>query len=145
MRVLVADDMPVVRRLCASTLRTAGHDVLEAENGAEALEIYASQRVDALILDLRMPEKDGVTVLRELSMMDKQPYVVVITAGTDAEIREAIGLGARTVVLKPFSREHLLNSLSRVVSHRHRAPGTQIPVKVYSWSASIDPRNYADV
>lgn len=144
MRVLVADDMPIVRKLCASILRGAGHFVLEAENGALALEALAAEKIDALMLDLRMPEMDGVAVLKQLATMQTRLFVVIITAGTDAEIREAISLGARTVVLKPFSREHILGSLSRVVSHRHAAEGVQLPVKVYSWAANVDPNLYAD-
>ena len=144
MRVLVADDMPIVRKLCASILRGAGHLVYEAENGREALDLYAAERIDALLLDLRMPEMDGIAVLRELATQAPDAYVVIITAGNDAEIREAISIGARTIVLKPFSREHILRSLSRVVSHRHAPEGTVLPVKIYSWAANIDPRVYAD-
>jgi CheY-like chemotaxis protein len=140
-RVLVADDMPIVRRLCASILRSAGHEAFEAENGRQALDQYLAERHDAILLDLRMPELDGVAVLRELGQMDPRPYVVVITAGTDADIREAIGQGARTIVLKPFSREHVLGALSRVVAHRH-PPAGGMPLKIYSWTGRVDPSLY---
>jgi two-component system cell cycle response regulator len=142
-RVLVADDMPIVRKLCAAILRGAGHDVFEAQNGSEALALYQADRHDAILLDLRMPEMDGVDVLRALSTADVQAHVIIITAGTDAEIREAISLGARTIVLKPFSREHILGALSRTISHRHAGNGNEIPVKFYSWTGLVNVSQYA--
>src|SRR3954465_957096 len=78
--------MPMVRRLCTSILRGAGHKVLEAEDGAMALEQYAEHRPDAILLDLRMPNMDGLAVLRELKVRDPTARVVIVTAGTDAEI-----------------------------------------------------------
>lgn len=138
MRVLVADDMPMVRKLCSSILRGAGHTVSEAADGLEALDQYAEHHHDVILLDLRMPAMDGVTVLRELNGRGAQAHVVIITAGTDAEIREAISLGARTVVLKPFSRDHLLAAIDRV-----EVNGRAADVKIYSWASTIDPKPYA--
>jgi CheY-like chemotaxis protein len=141
-RVLVADDMPIVRRLCASILRGAGHEVFEAENGREALDLYLADRHDVIVLDLRMPELDGVGVLTELKSIDPAPFVVVITAGTEADIREAIELGARTIVLKPFSRDHILGALSRSVAHRHVGQGERIPLQFFSWTGRVNPSLY---
>src|SRR4051794_925725 len=89
-QILVADDMPMVRRLCSSILRGAGHRVIEVEDGQAALTEYAEHRPDALLLDLRMPNMDGLAVLRELKTLDPGAHVVIVTAGTDAEIREAV-------------------------------------------------------
>ena len=134
MQILVADDMPMVRRLCTSILRGAGHKVVEAEDGAGALEQYAEQRPDAILLDLRMPNMDGLAVLRQLKERDPTARVVIVTAGTDAEIREAVHLGARTVVLKPFNSNHILSALA------HSASAAD--VKIFSWTNTIDAKAY---
>ncbi len=134
MQILVADDMPMVRRLCCSILRGAGHKVREAEDGAEALAQYREARPDAILLDLRMPNMDGLAVLRELKELDPGARVVIITAGTDAEIREAVQLGARTVVLKPFNSNHILMALERTF--------TAEDVKIFSWTSTVDATSY---
>jgi CheY-like chemotaxis protein len=129
--------MPMVRRLCCSILRAAGHAVVEAEDGHGALTEYAEHRPDAILLDLRMPNMDGLAVLRELRVLDPTAHVVIITAGTDAEIREAVQLGARTVVLKPFNSTHILTALE----HSFRA-GTDGEVKIYSWTSTVNAAAY---
>jgi two-component system chemotaxis response regulator CheY len=136
-RILVADDMPMVRRLCCSILRGAGHKVVEAEDGQGALAAYAERRPDAILLDLRMPNMDGLTVLRELRTLDPTAHVVIVTAGTDAEIREAVQLGARTVVIKPFNSGHILTALE----HSFEA-GAASEVKIYSWTSTVNAKAY---
>jgi two-component system chemotaxis response regulator CheY len=133
-QILVADDMPMVRRLCTAILRGAGHKVVEAEDGAGALEQFAEARPDAILLDLRMPNMDGLAVLRQLKERDASARVVIVTAGTDAEIREAVQLGARTVVLKPFNSNHILSALRHSFSDEG--------VKIFSWTATIDGKAY---
>ena len=137
MQILVADDMPMVRRLCTSILRGAGHKVMEAEDGAGALAQYREFRPDAILLDLRMPNMDGLAVLRELKELDPGARVVIITAGTDTEIREAVQLGARTVVLKPFNSNHILMALERSF--------TADDVKIFSWTSTVDAKAYGPV
>lgn len=129
-----------MRRLCTSILRGAGHYVLEAEDGREAIGLYESSKPDVIVLDLRMPEMDGISTLQELTQRDAAHRVIIITAGTDAEIREAINLGARTVVLKPFSGTQLLTALGR-----DRSGDRPLPVQIYSWATTIDPSLYVSV
>jgi two-component system, chemotaxis family, chemotaxis protein CheY len=137
-QILVADDMPMVRRLCSSILRGAGHQVVEAEDGHAALAQYAESRPDAILLDLRMPSMDGLTVLRELKELDPTANVVIVTAGTDAEIRAAIQLGARTIVLKPFNSEHILDAIKNVLAN-----GAGAAIQIFSWTTKVDPKAYA--
>jgi len=100
-RVLVVDDERSMRELLAIVLKRDGHEVLVAEDGRAALEILRRQRVDILITDIRMPEMNGVDVLREAKQIDPAIISIVMTAfaSTDTAV-EALRLGAADYVHK---------------------------------------------
>src|SRR5512132_2145148 len=100
-RVLVVDDERSMRELLTIVLKRDGHEVLVAEDGRAALEILRRQRVDILITDIRMPEMNGVDVLREAKQLDPAIISIVMTAfaSTDTAV-EALRLGAADYVHK---------------------------------------------
>jgi DNA-binding NarL/FixJ family response regulator len=117
-RVLIADDHGVVREGLASMINRNRADMTvvgEASNGREALELWQQTRPDITLLDLRMPELDGVDVIKEIRARDKRARIIVLTTfDGDEDIYRAIRAGAKGYLLKDITREALLDSIRRV-------------------------------
>jgi DNA-binding NarL/FixJ family response regulator len=115
-RVLVVDDHPMVREGLRSMLAGDGVDVVaEADSGAEALRLAAEQRPDVVLLDLELPDMDGLTVLRRMRETDPTLPVLVVTMHEDAGLmRRAVQAGAAGYVLKGIGRRELRASLGAV-------------------------------
>ena len=116
-RVLVVDDLPFMRSLLGDILRNAGMQIVgKAESGREALNIYAAVRPDVVLLDIAMPEMDGLTALRRLRQHDPDARIVMCSAlGEQAMIVRAIQLGARDFVIKPFRPERVVSAITRTL------------------------------
>ncbi len=115
--VLIADDHSVVREGLASLIgRKPDMKVLgEASNGREALELWTKLRPDVTLLDLRMPELDGVSVIREIRAQDENARIVVLTTfDGDEDIYRALKAGAKAYLLKDVAREALMDCIRRV-------------------------------
>ena len=117
--VLVIDDVPVFRDVVQHALAAAGHVVLTATNGAEGLKRLESDKVDLVLLDLAMPEMDGVSFLRRLredKRFDALPVLVVTALSESSQVREARQMGALGPLLKSrFSLRDLLKSVSTIL------------------------------
>jgi DNA-binding NarL/FixJ family response regulator len=117
-RVLIADDHGVVREGLVSMINRNRADMTvvgEANNGREALELWKQQQPDVMLLDLRMPERDGVDVIKEIRAIDKSARVIVLTTfDGDEDIYRAIRAGAKGYLLKDITREALMDSIRRV-------------------------------
>ena len=108
MRILVVDDEPAVRRSVRSALTLEGYEVRLAREGAEALDVLASERVDAIVLDLLMPELGGLDVCRSLRRRGDGVPVLVVTARDAVSDRvEGLDAGADDYLVKPFAIEEL--------------------------------------
>jgi two-component system, NtrC family, response regulator AtoC len=118
-RVLVADDDRTIRRNLILLLRSEGYQALEAADGNEALARIASDAPDAVLLDLKMPGRDGLDVLKELGPALADLPVIVITAlgGSTAAI-EAMRRGAYDYLTKPFDLDEVLLTLKRALRQR---------------------------
>src|SRR6202158_3489783 len=116
-RVLLADDHAIFRDGLRKLL-DADEDITivgEAQNGAECIKMLAKLKPDILLLDLRMPDKDGLAVLEEVNFDTLPTRVIVLTAAEDArDVVRAMRLGARGVVLKESAIEVLVKSIHRV-------------------------------
>jgi DNA-binding NarL/FixJ family response regulator len=103
-RVLIADDHGVVREGLASLIKRNRADMImvgEASNGREAVELWKQERPDVTLLDLRMPELDGVEVIKEIRVADKKARIIVLTTfDGDEDIYRAIQAGAKGYLLK---------------------------------------------
>ena len=111
MKILIAEDDEVSRRVLQLTLTAAGHDVATTKNGAEALSVLESEDAPPLaILDWMMPEIDGVEVCRRVRRLASETpaYIILLTAKTDkAEVVEGLDAGANDYITKPFDRQEL--------------------------------------
>ncbi len=117
--VLVVDDQRNMRATTAIVLRQAGHAVEEAEGGAAAIRRVQQGAFDVVLTDLRMPEVDGLEVLRAVREHSPDTQVIVMTAyGTIDSAVEAMRRGAHDYVSKPFKEEELLLRISRAVETR---------------------------
>jgi len=118
-RVLVADDEPRIRLALRTCLESAGYEVDEAGDGLEALDVIIRRAPDVMILDLAMPNLDGIRALRELEPVHGQfkPRVIVLTAwGSPPAVLQAIGLGASAFMEKPLVPSSLLQAVQGVLS-----------------------------
>ncbi|MCS6951337.1 MAG: sigma-54 dependent transcriptional regulator [Bryobacterales bacterium] len=120
-RVLVAEDEVQARESLRALLEEEGYEVVTAADGAEALRLTAEQAVDAILLDIRLPGKDGLAVLRELRNESLPPAVLVMTAyGSSAVAIEAMALGAFDYLTKPVHFDELRIQLARAIENRRR-------------------------
>jgi DNA-binding response OmpR family regulator len=118
-RILVIDDEPDVLLLCRVNLEYEGHQVFEATNGEEGLELAADRKPDLIVLDVMLPERDGFFVLRKLQERPETAEVPVIfltaKAQEDDQMRGFLA-GAAEYVTKPFSPLALNQAVSRVAA-----------------------------
>ncbi|MDG1050412.1 MAG: response regulator, partial [Planctomycetota bacterium] len=97
--ILIADDEPGIRTGLVAICMAGGHRTSEAGTGAETLRVAAAERPDLVLLDLRMPEGDGLEVLPKLAAMDDAPAVVILSGFADVRTAvQAMRLGAATVL-----------------------------------------------
>ncbi len=119
MRVLLVDDQRLVREGLRVLLEMEPEIevVFEAENGAQALEVYARHRPHVVLMDIRMPGMDGVEATRRLLQMDPQARVLILTTfDDDVYVLEGLRAGARGYLLKDASREELMAALRTVAA-----------------------------
>ena len=117
-RVLVIDDASLVRLYYRSALESAGFEVAEALNGLEALEALLGERFDLLIVDVNMPQMDGLTLVRNLRGLPNYkhtPLLVLTTENTPERKMEGREAGATGWLVKPFNPERLLATVSKVL------------------------------
>jgi len=116
-RILIAEDEERLRRLLQMLLSTQGYDMTLAADGAEALEMFGSGHFDLVITDLRMPNLDGLTLLKKIKEQSEYTPVIVITAfGSIENAVEAMQLGAIDYVTKPFEEAKLNVSIERALN-----------------------------
>ena len=115
-RILLADDHPVVREGLAGILKAKDIKVIgEASNGEEACMLYDQLSPDILILDLRMPKKDGLQVVTELMSRTPKPRIIVMTTYEGEEnVRRDLSAGAKGYVLKGTKRDQILETVRKV-------------------------------
>jgi len=106
--ILIVDDEPIVRESIRDWLKDAGYPVATAESGEEALEMLAKQDFSIIILDVRLPGKTGITVLKEVKAFKPEIKSIIITAYPSAELSsEAMKLGAVDYLIKPIAPDDL--------------------------------------
>ena len=115
-KILVVDDAAFMRMRCAKLLTENGYEVVEAENGLRALEVYESDKPDAVLMDITMPEMDGLTALKEIMTIDPNARVAMVTAmGQQGMVMEAIKAGAVDFVVKPFEPDRVKAALDKLI------------------------------
>jgi two-component system chemotaxis response regulator CheY len=117
-RILVVDDAAFMRRMVIDVLETGGHEVVgEAGNGNEALVRFQELRPDVTTLDITMPEKDGLTALREIIAFDPGAKVVMCSAlSQESKVLEAVKAGAKDFIAKPFQPQRVLSAIDKAAA-----------------------------
>ena len=115
-KILVVDDSKFARLTCKKLLLQNGHTVVEGETGAQALALYSSEQPDLTLLDITMPEMDGLTALKEIKRLDPAACVAMVTAmGQQSVIVEALKAGAGDFIVKPFDGERVLATVTKLL------------------------------
>ena len=116
-KILVVDDAAFMRMRCTKMLSENGYEVVEASTGREAVEQYKNQKPDAVLLDITMPDMDGLTALKELRLVDPNAKVAMVTAmGQQTVVMEALKAGARDFVVKPFDPARVLQAVQKILA-----------------------------
>jgi len=143
-RVLIADDHPVVRRGLAALIEDWKDMKLvgEASTGKEVVDLYRRLRPDVTLLDLRMPEMDGVAAIKAIRAQDAAARIIVLTVYDDEEdIYRAFQAGAAAYVLKDTTPEELLETIRTVLIGQTRIP-PPVAAKLTQWlrGSGLTPR-----
>jgi two-component system chemotaxis response regulator CheY len=115
--ILIVDDAEFLRIRISKILTQSGHTVVQADNGLAAINVYKSDRPDMVLMDITMPEVDGLTALKEIRAFDPQARIVMLSAlGQDFVVLEAIQAGAQDFVVKPFEPKRVLSVIDKVLA-----------------------------
>ena len=115
-KVLVVDDAQFMRMRAVKLLTQNGYECIEAENGIEAVDKYKSERPDAVMLDITMPDMDGLEALKQIQKIDSNAKVAMVTAmGQQSIVMEAIKAGAKDFVVKPFDPNRVLAAVQKML------------------------------
>lgn len=139
MKALVVDDDLVLADVVSFTLRRAGFDVLLAHDGKTALERFASEQPDLVVLDVQIPEIDGWAVCRAIRQQAATPIIMLTVRDSDGDIVEGLGLGADDYMTKPFSHSELV---ARVQSVMRRAGMAQPPRRLTFAGYTLDSERH---
>jgi two-component system chemotaxis response regulator CheY len=116
--IITVDDAATIRRMVSFTLRSAGHEVLEAQDGDIALSVLQSRAVDLVVTDVNMPNMNGIELtrqLRKLPSFAKTPILLLTTESDPAKKAEGRAAGATGWIVKPFSQEQLLAIVAKLL------------------------------
>ena len=105
-----------MRMRAVKLLTQNGYECIEAENGIEAVDKYRSERPDAVMLDITMPDMDGLEALKQIQKIDSNAKVAMVTAmGQQSIVMEAIKAGAKDFVVKPFDPNRVLAAIQKMI------------------------------
>lgn len=115
-RILVVDDDPISRKTLQIILEGAGHEVVQAGDGSQALKMYHAQPADVVITDIFMPEKEGVEMVRELRQDYPDVRIIAVSGGSSSARFDSLDwirvFGVRHAFAKPFDREAILGAVA---------------------------------
>ena len=115
--ILICDDAAFMRMMIKDILTENGYNIAgEAENGLKAVEKYNETKPDLVLMDITMPEMDGIQALKQIKATDPSACVIMCSAmGQQAMVIEAIQSGAKDFIVKPFQAERVLEAVKKVV------------------------------
>ena len=115
--ILICDDAAFMRMMIKDVLSKNGYTVAgEAENGLKAVEKYNELHPDLVLMDITMPEMDGIAALKKIKSMDPGAVVIMCSAmGQQAMVIESIQSGAKDFIVKPFQADRVLEAVKKVV------------------------------
>lgn len=111
-KVLICDDSMLVRKKLRDTLEKMHCQVIEATNGVECVELFKLHAPATIILDIVMPELDGLETLKQIKQYDKSAHVVMLSStGTATKLLEAVKNGAADFIQKPYTKEQIAKAI----------------------------------
>jgi two-component system chemotaxis response regulator CheY len=115
-RVLVVDDSRFMRTIIKNTISNKGYDVIgEANNGEQAVKMFIDLKPDLVTMDIVMDKETGLQALKEIMNYDKDANVVMCTSmGQQALVINALALGAKDFVVKPFKEDRIIDALNKI-------------------------------
>ena len=118
MKVLIVDDSTFTRKLVMNALSGRDYEFIQADTGGEAVRLYQEHRPNLVLMDIIMPQKDGLEALKEIKQFDPNAYVVVVTAyGSQKQfIEDILKAGAADIIKKPFKDEELVRT-AQIAEH----------------------------
>lgn len=116
-KILVVDDAAFMRKVIKDTLSKSGYtELFEAVDGADAVEKFSEIHPDLVIMDITMPNMDGIEALRNIMGSDANAKVVMCSAmGQESMVMEAIKLGALDFIVKPFKQDRIVATVSKIL------------------------------
>jgi len=121
--ILIVDDEPAIRRFLRTSLTAQDFAIVEAENGAAALAAIARDKPDLVVLDLGLPDMDGIEIVRRVRAAGDLPIVILSVRDDERGKVAALDLGADDYVTKPFGMEELIARVRTALRHRFQAQG----------------------
>ena len=115
--ILICDDAAFMRMMIKDILTKNGYNIVgESENGAKAVEKYAELKPDLVLMDITMPEMDGIEALKKIKAADANASIIMCSAmGQQAMVIESIQSGAKDFIVKPFQADRVLEAVQKVV------------------------------
>lgn len=133
--VLVIEDEPQIRRLIQLTLESSGFKVHQAENGEEGLARTATDRPEAVVLDLGLPDQDGLDVLKAIRSHSSVPVLILSVRNSEQDVISCLNAGADDYLMKPFRQGELVARVKAAIRHRQRPEGSGA---IVAGSVSVD-------
>jgi len=133
--ILIVDDDSQIRRVMRTALSSHGYTIIEARNGEEALKTVRAERLDLIVLDLNMPDMDGIEVCREIRVVSNLPIIMLTVRSAEKDKVRALDAGADDYVVKPFGIDELL---ARIRAALRRAPGEAVETSVVTKEIHLD-------
>lgn len=116
--ILIVDDEKSIRSFLRVSIETQGYKCLDTDNGTSALMLAISHNPDVLVLDLGLPDIDGIEVIKKLREVSKMPIIIISARGHEREKVEALDAGADDYLTKPFSVPELLARIRVILRHK---------------------------
>ncbi len=112
-KILVCDDSILARKKLKDYLKIIGcNQIIEAADGKSAVELYKAEKPDIVFLDIVMPEKDGISAVKDIIAQDPNAYIVMTSSvGTQDNLKQALKLGAKDFVQKPLNNDMILKAI----------------------------------
>ena len=117
-KILVAEDERDIRELIAYTLMFAGYEIVQASNGADAVDLAVKENPDLILMDVRMPRMTGYQACEALKQKPETkdtPVIFLSAKGQESEIQQGLGAGAVKYILKPFAPDELTAQVENVL------------------------------
>ncbi|SES75390.1 two-component system, chemotaxis family, response regulator CheY [Oceanobacillus limi] len=117
-RILIVDDAAFMRMMIKDILSKNGFEVVgEAQDGAQAVELYNELTPDLVTMDITMPEKDGITALKEIKATNPEAKIIMCSAmGQQAMVIDAIQAGAKDFIVKPFQADRVIEAIQKALT-----------------------------